>query len=98
MLFLFSRPPMHAWPFIADSIDYNEPRGTVSWAIDVVLDQMVEVPSIASIYDKYLPQLRDVVADRKFKMNNGDTSEPTLDWVFLRKYSGMYRVSSYVCA
>ena len=33
------------------------------------------MPSVASLYNKYLPKLRDVVADRKFKMNNGDTSE-----------------------
>ena len=72
----------------ADSIDYNDPRSTVSWAIDVLLDDEIEVPSVASLYNKYLPKLRDVVADRKFKMNNGDTSEPTLDWVFLRKYTG----------
>ena len=56
--------------------------------IDVVLDQSIVVPTIAALYNKYLPRLKDVVADRKFKMNNGDTSIPTLDWVVLQKYSG----------
>eukprot|EP00545_Synedropsis_sp_CCMP1620_P005424 CAMPEP_0119015792 /NCGR_PEP_ID=MMETSP1176-20130426/11634_1 /TAXON_ID=265551 /ORGANISM="Synedropsis recta cf, Strain CCMP1620" /LENGTH=463 /DNA_ID=CAMNT_0006969113 /DNA_START=131 /DNA_END=1522 /DNA_ORIENTATION=+ len=84
------------FPNSSDSIDYNEPRSTVSWAIDVVLDQEIEVASIASIYDKYLDQLRTLVHNYKIqwvKNNEDDTStsssvkEPTLDWVFLRKYT-----------
>jgi hypothetical protein len=72
----------------ADSIDYNDPKGAVSWEIDVVLEREVMVPSLAALYSKYLPKLRDFVAAQKVKMTNGDTSEPILDWVFVRKYAG----------
>jgi hypothetical protein len=73
----------------ADSIDYNDPKGAVSWEIDVVLEREVKVPSLVALYEKYLPRLHDFVAAQKLKMTNGgDTSEPILDWVFLRKYAG----------
>jgi hypothetical protein len=71
----------------ADSIDYNDPKAAVSWEIDVFLQMQSRVPSIAAIYDKYLPKLRDFVAKQKIELN-GDYSEPVLDWVFVRKYAG----------
>lgn len=71
----------------ADSIDYGDERSTVSWAIDVFTNDRLEAPKIGSIYEKYLPRLYELVREKKRIMNNGDTSEPSLDWVFLRKYS-----------
>lgn len=58
----------------------------MSWAIDVFTNNELLTPTISKLYDKYMPAIREMVKDRKFKMNNGDTSEPSLDWVFLRKY------------
>ena len=81
--------------FEADSIDYNDPKGAVSWEIDVVLEREVMVPSLAALYSKYLPKLRDFVAEQKVKMTNGDTAEPILDWVFIRKYAGRSLRSNY---
>lgn len=71
----------------ADSIDYNDPKAAVSWEIDVFIAKELRVPSIAAFYDKYLPKLRDFVAEQKIELN-GDYSEPVLDWVFVRKYAG----------
>lgn len=71
----------------ADTIDYNDPKAAVSWEIDVFMERELHEPSIAALYDKYLPKLRDFVAEQKIKFN-GDYSEPVLDWVFLRKYAG----------
>ena len=45
------------------------------------------LPSFAALYEKYLPKLRDFVMEQKIELN-GDYSEPSLDWVFVRKYAG----------
>ena len=47
----------------------------------------MRVPSIAAVYEKYLPKLRDVIAEQKLELI-GDDSEPSLDWVFIRKHAG----------
>jgi len=75
------------FPDTADSIDYGDERGTVSWAIDVYTNEELLTPKIADIYKKYLPKMTELVREKKILMNNGDTSEPSLDWIFLRKYS-----------
>jgi hypothetical protein len=72
----------------ADSIDYNDPKSSASRAIDVVLDGVIQVPSLAALYESYIPKLNSFVSEQK--RFHGDTSEPTLDWVFLRKYEGSY--------
>ena len=71
----------------ADSIDYNDPKAAVSWEIDVFMQRTLHVPSLAALYEKYLPKLRDFVVEQKIELN-GDYSEPSLDWVFIRKYAG----------
>ena len=53
-----------------------------------MLERELKVPSLEALYSKYLPRLHDFVAEQKVKMTNGDTTEPILDWVFVRKYAG----------
>lgn len=74
------------FPESADSIDYGEERSTVSWAIDVFTNKKLLAPTIANIYDKHLPKIYDLVREKK-RVMDGDDTEPSLDWVFLRKYS-----------
>ena len=71
----------------ADSIDYNDANANVSWEIDIFMEKKLYVPSLAALYEKYLPKLRDFVVEQKIELN-GDYSEPSLDWVFVRKYAG----------
>lgn len=75
------------FPDSPDSIDYGDDKSSASWAIDIIDKQEVLIPSMYNLLTPYLDKLRDVVAHHKIKWNNGDTSEPTLDWVFLRRYT-----------
>jgi hypothetical protein len=75
----------HGFPDSSDSIDYGNERSTVSWAIDVFTNKQLLAPTISNMYDKYLPKMFDLVREKKREMD-GDDTEPSLDWVFLRKY------------